>query len=180
MPELPTDAEQLRRIREFLSQLQQLLKAVVDQPYNILPGRHHDSIRQAWDEVSLDFKSLISSVTDNQTPDLKAAGLQGYKLIFEIGVFDHARAELLDHAPEIFALPDDPSWSLKSQPPKEVGFWAMLRRLFRRCLKAGDVVLGSLAKIPAFAPAEIIKQFKEGVEEAVALKDILSGEQPKK
>src|SRR3989442_74536 len=157
MPEQLSAEEELRRLREFLRQLQQLLEAVVSHPHNILPGRHHDAMRDAWSEVRPTFDVVVSNVTTNHRSQLEAAGLVGLKLVFELGVFSHARDELLDHAPEIFSM--GPS---RQQPEKDGGWWRRLRRLLRRCLRIGDVVLGSLAKIPTFKPAEIIKQFKEG------------------
>jgi hypothetical protein len=103
--------------------------------------------------------------------------LTGYRLQFELGLFADARGRLLDYAPELFGAP----WPLPVYPPyppeltqagatpsfQKRKWWQRLGSRLLRCLKAGDVILGSLAKV--FPPAEIISQFKEGVEEGVTL-----------
>jgi hypothetical protein len=164
----PSEDEQIRRLREFMRQLEALLEAVVTNPENIILGRHHDAMQDAWTEVRPRFATI--EVTRSHKRELKRVGLVGLTLVFELAVFSHARDELLDHAPELFS-----SRVSRQQPQKPVGWWARLRRLFRRSLKAGDVVLGSLGKIPVFGmPAEAIKQFKESVEECVAMSDELA------
>jgi hypothetical protein len=165
VPAVPNQDEELRRLREFLWQLQGLLDAIVKRPENIIPGRHHELLRAAWVEIRPRFESI--ELTSNNRPDLVAVGLSGAALLFELSIFSHARGDLIDHAPQLFAVPTtSPAPTLE----KPRGWWARLRRLCHRTLKAGDVVLGSLGKIPVFGlPAEGIKQFKESVEEGVAL-----------
>jgi len=166
----PGVEEQIRRLSEFMRQLEALLEAVVRNPENIIPGRHHDAMQDAWAEVRPRFAKI--KLTRNLKAQLEEVGLVGPTLRFELAVFSHARDELLDHAPELFS--SRASWK-QPQPQKPVGWWMRLRRLFRRSLKAADVVLGSLGTIPVFGmPAEAIKQFKEGVEECVAMSDELA------
>ena len=163
-PLRPSADEEVRRLREFLRQLEDLLDAIVRRPENIIPGRHHEALRAAWDEVRPRFASIEFS--NDMRPSLAEVGLTGAALLFELGVFSHARSELIDHAPLLFAVPT------AAPLEKPQGWWARLRRLCHRTLKAGDVVLGSLGTIPIFGmPAECIKQFKEGVEAAVPLAD---------
>jgi hypothetical protein len=169
MAEAPNQDEQLRQLRECVSQIRDLLQAAVSHPQDIVPGRHHAAMQEAWKEVLPSFSVVISLVDAKHVDGLKSVGLDGNKLVFELGVFNHARGELLDHAPEVFS---NPNVALKQQ--KDATWWGRLRRLFRRCLKAADVVLGSMAEIPGFEPAELIKQFKEGVEEAVAIRQAVA------
>ncbi len=167
-----SDREELRRLSEFLMQLETLLQTVVTHPTNIVPGRHHDVLRDAWVEVRPRFRQIKLTTGNRRT--LVQVGLSGRALVFELAVFSHARDQLLDHAPELFSITRSESYQELQKP---AGWWTRLRRLFRRSLKAGDVVLGSLGKIPIFGmPAEAIKQFKESVEEGVAMSDELMKE----
>jgi hypothetical protein len=177
---IPGKDEQIRRLNEFVQQLQALLQAVVSNPENIIPGRHHDAMVDAWADVKLQFEKI--KVTMKDKAGLDRVGLTGRTLIFELAVFSHARDELLDHAPELFSsrvikqMPSQeqttPQPQTPSQQQKPVGWWTRLRRLIRGSLKVGDVILGSLGEIPVFgAPAEAIKQYKESVEECVAMSD---------
>jgi hypothetical protein len=84
-------------------------------------------MQDAWKEVLPSFSVIISMVNTNHVDGLKSVGLDGNKLVFELGVFNHARGELLDHAPEIFS---NPNVALTSQ--KDATWWGRLRRLFRR------------------------------------------------
>ncbi len=176
MPEPLPPQEELRRLIEFVSHLKDILEVVVQRPHGILPGRHHDILRAAWPEVQTNFENLRNALRNPEAirPRLETAGLVGYRLQFELAIFDHTRARLLDHAPEFFAMQrhDVPPSVIVHliEPPTETrkpGFWRQLGRLIRRCLKGGDVLLGSLAHL--FPPAEAIKQFKEGIEEGITL-----------
>src|SRR5438876_12369654 len=96
----PGEEEHIHRLREFMRQLEALLEAVVTNPENIIPGRHHDAMQDAWAEVRPRFATI--KLTRNLKAQLKAVGLVGPTLVFELAVFSHARDELLDHAPELF------------------------------------------------------------------------------
>jgi hypothetical protein len=178
MPNLldpPTQHEELRRIKEFLRQLEDLLDAIVRRPENIIPGRHHEVLRAAWFEVRPRF-ARIELVPANW-PDLERVGLTGATLRLELSIFNHARSELMDSAPELFTPPPyespyPPPYAAYQPTEKPRGWWSRVRRLTRRTLKAADIVLGSIGKIPVFGlPAEGITQFKESVEEGAALAD---------
>ena len=161
--------EELRRLREFVEQLRALLQSVVDYPESIVPGRHHEILRLAWGEVVPYFGIVATSINSDSRPELEAAGLVGFRLRFELGLFADARAQLLDHAPELFVRePAPPTTQPLQLPPRPRRWRRVLHRLLKKCLGAGDVVLGSLAAV--FPPAEIISQFKEGVEESIDLR----------
>ena len=125
---------------------------------------------------------------------LRTVGLTGESLAFELAVFNYARDRLRDHAPRLFefypshlwiSFADDKNahltvsaavgpgwwpWRKREKGESRGGWWEKLRGFLKRCLKSGDVLLGSLGKIPVLGlPAEAIKQCKEGVEEAVAI-----------
>jgi len=177
MPEPLPPQEELRRLVEFVWHLENILEVVVQRPYGILPGRHHDLLRAAWPEVRTNFDNLRSALTGPEPvrPRLESQGLVGFRLQFELAIFDHTRARLLDHAPELFAQQrpvDVPASAIipviepitRADKP---GFWRQLGGLIRGCLKGGDVVLGSLGAL--FPPAEAISQFKQGIEEGITL-----------
>src|SRR6058998_1991570 len=120
MPEQISQDEELRRLRQFLEQLQSLLAAVVDRPLNIIPGRHHETMRAAWNELSPAFGGLSATINLASRPQLERVGLVGFKLQFELGVFEHSRSELFDHAPEIFVGETSPAAAVfRSLPPPE-------------------------------------------------------------
>ena len=178
MPDQLAPEEELRRLTEFTSQVQDILQVVVDRPHYILPGRHHDLLFAAWQEVIPAFTALRASLTTDARPRLEEVGLVGYRLRFELGLFAHARERLLDCAPELFGPPfvlsSPPSYPptltpvpLPVVPVKKRKWRERLGARLLRCFKAGDVILGSLAA--AFPPAEIVSQFKEGVEEGISL-----------
>ena len=158
--------EELRRLKDFLEQLRSVLQSVVDQPEDIVPGRHRELMHFAWGEVLSEFDRLAAAISPNNRPVLEGVGLVGFRLRFELGVFDDARARLLDHASEVFS---HQPWTVETRPqsvsPKSRGWKRGLRWLLKKCLGSGDVVLGSLASL--FPPAEAIKQFKEGIEQCI-------------
>ena len=182
MPAPVSQEEELRRLAEFIDQLQYLLAVIVARPHYIVPGRHHELLAAAWDEVLPAFKDLRGSLNSNAAPQLNQVGLAGYRLQFELGVFAHARDQLLDHAPELFgapvvfptyptAVPTPAQVPISPIPRKKKSWWRRLGARILSCFKAGDVVLGSLANV--FPPAEIITQFKEGVEEGISMANII-------
>jgi hypothetical protein len=151
--------EELRRLKEFVDHLRAVLQSVVNQPGSIVPGRHHELMRMAWFEIGPQFAALAGAFSPDNRSSLERVGLVGYPLRFELDVFDHARDQLLDHAPEVFG--SEPPASHPNTP----GWKRPVRWLLKKCLRSGDVILGSLASL--FPPAEVIKQFKEGVECAI-------------
>jgi hypothetical protein len=186
MPTPPSPEEEQRRLRAFLDDLESTLQSVVDHPLNILPGSEIDRLRAAWYEVRPSFDSVRIQIGAQNQVGLNRVGLTGAPLYFELGVFDRQRTKLLDHAPEIFvsqfapvlrsepfflAQPGAPSSFAVfvpnpiTTPVKKAGFWRRLGRRLGKCLKAADVIVGSLAVV--FPPAEGIHQMKEAVELAV-------------
>ena len=160
-PEPISDQESLRRLRDFLRQLEKLLTELTERPGPLIPGRHHESMRAAWAAVQPKFSVLVGQHLRSKTnvPKLKDAGLIGTELVFKLSVFQHAHDELLDALTHKDAAPE--GWLKRN--------WRALGKLFKRALKAGDVILGSLAKALPLSPAEVIKEFKEGAESGIDL-----------
>jgi hypothetical protein len=179
MAEAPSRDEELRRIREFLENLQGVLANVVHQPLYIIPGRHIEAVTLAWIQTEPSFNELMRSINPEAGSKLEQLGLMGAKLHFELSLFDHARARLLDHAPQIFVRksyerPSPPYPFYEPHPAyplpvetKKRSWWQRLKRLLSDCLKTGDILLGTLAV--GFPPAGVIQEFKEGVEWIVDL-----------
>lgn len=150
--------------------LRELLEVAVTYPEYFVPGRHRERLRDAWPDVKPQFDFFV--FTTDQREELEKVGLVGPALLFELGVFNHARDELLDHAEELFPrrhVSDIPA-RFREPEKKSEGWLTRLRRLFVRTSKVGDVILGSLGKIPVFGmPAEAIKQYKESIEQGVEM-----------
>lgn len=162
MPESISNDESLRRLREFLRQLEELLAELTEHPAVLIPGRHHDPMKAAWVSVRPKFpmlvKQLETTAASNVIPALKTAGLLGDELIFKLSIFDHARDELRD------------SLASRTEAPREGLLkrgWRALGKLWKRALEAGDVILGSLASV--LPPAEAIKEYKEAAESGLEL-----------
>jgi len=181
--ELPSAQEEVRMLREYLRDLEIILQSIVFDPYGVVPGRHHSSLQAAWPDVEKRFEQLQKSVNPDIHPSLVGVGLSGALLAFELSLFYHARDALLDQAPWLLPVhwnqPGSPSVVYARYPePKTVEtkkgrrWLRWFRRLAGHFLKSGDVILGSLGKIPVLGlPAEGIKQYKEGVEQAAALSE---------
>jgi hypothetical protein len=89
-----------------------------------------------------------------------SSGLLGHQLVFKLSIFQHARAELLDHG------------TLRDAEPSNLPWWKRWRDLFKPTLKAANVILGSLAKVvPILEP---IKEYKESAESGVELGQALA------
>lgn len=169
MPEPLPPPEELRRLTEFVWYLHAIMQAVVQPPHGILRGRHHDVLSAAWAEVKPTFEELARAL--GAAPPIRQRlgqlGLTGFRLQLELAIFDHARLRLLDHAPEFFVLETPLPVAEPRAEERKPGFCRRFGRRLRRCLKAGDVVLGSLTAF--FPPAEAITQFKEVKEEGITL-----------
>ena len=59
MPDEISDEESLRRLREFLRDVQHLLGRIVDRPQRVIPRRHRDRMSTAWDSVQPKFESVV-------------------------------------------------------------------------------------------------------------------------
>jgi hypothetical protein len=157
-PPSPSPDEDRRRLREFLYELRSLLDDFVTNRPSAVPGRFHQSMKAAWDEVKdTNFTRADTALdTSDQTfyTSLTNLGLTGVQLTFKLSIFQHARDELADHS----SLPVDqqgPTW------------WDRWRGRFKYTLRSADVILGSLTKLPVFSILEPVKEFKEGVETAL-------------
>jgi hypothetical protein len=186
--ELPSAEEEVRLLREYLRDLESILQSIVFDPYGIVPGRHHAALQRAWPDVEGRFEQLQKGLTGEMHSSLLGVGLSGAMLAFELSIFYHARDELLDRAPWLLPIYWPPSPAPipsivypgypepKSAEPRKGKRWLRwVRRLAGHFLKSGDVILGSLGKIPVLGlPAEGIKQYKEGVEQAAAVTEAIA------
>lgn len=162
-PGIPTEPifpeEALRRLREFVRQLEKLLTDLAENPGRAVPGRHHETMRAAWVAVKPKFnesiKDLQVSAEGNIIDQLQQFGLTGDELVFKLSIFQHAHDELLDHGAPKDVEPDNLPW------------WNRFRDLLTSTLKAADVILGSLARV--ISVVEAIKEYKEAVESSVEL-----------
>ena len=146
----PNDLEALK---EFLDDLRKLLKDVVDKPRPLIPGRHHEALKEAWGSIELKFENVKMEINTNLWSTLMDHGLTGVELDFKLKVFQHARDDLLDYG------------LAKDGDPKDPAYWPPFAWLFRRALKGANVILGSLAKI--IPVAEPIREFKEAIEASI-------------
>ena len=155
-PEPITDEEALRRLREFLSHLEQLLLVVATKSPEIIPGRHQEAMLAAWKTVQPKFAAARSKLEFKAATGiisrLREAGLLGDELVFKLSIFNHAHDEFRDARMKAeVQLADQPWW----------------KRWFKRAMKAGDVILGSLAKV--LPPLEAVKEYKESIEAGMEL-----------
>ncbi len=153
------DDESLRRLREFLRQLEKLLADLSEYPRPAIPGRHHESMTAAWSIVQPKFTEAIQGLkmdeASNIIPKLHDVGLMSYELVFKLSIFHHAHDELLDHGTPKDGEPNNRPW------------WKRCLNLLKPTLKAADVILGSLATVLPIV--EAIKEYKDSVESGVEL-----------
>ena len=150
MPDEISDEESLRRLREFLREVQRLLGQIADRPKRVIPRRHRDRMSAAWESLQPKFESvsaaLAPSSTANVVPTLRLRGLIGAELAFKLEVFAQARDRYLDHG----------------APKKGRGrgrrWWARWRELLEPTLAAADVMLVGLGGV--FPGVEAIREFE--------------------
>ena len=85
--------ESLRRLREFLRQLEQLLEWLATYDTFLIPGRHHEAFRAAWIDVRPRIGEVVKQLdrpAASNRADLKDLGLTGNQLAFKLGIFQHA------------------------------------------------------------------------------------------
>jgi hypothetical protein len=159
MPDEISDEESLRRLREFLHDVQRLLRQIHDRPRRIIPGRHREAMDGAWESLQPKFEAAIAALspgtTSNVVPTLRLRGLVGAELVFKLQVFGHARDRYLDHG------------GPKKGRSRGRRWWSRWRRLLTPTLKAADVILGSLGSV--FPGVEAIREYKETVEAGIEL-----------
>jgi hypothetical protein len=161
VPDEISDEESLRRLREFLREVQRLLGQINDRPRRVIPRRHHERMNAAWESLQPKFESVFAALspasTANVVPTLRLRGLLGAELVFKLEVFAHARDRYLDHG----------------TPKKGRGrgrrWWTRWRQLLAPMLDAADVLLASLGSV--FPGVEAIRQYEEAIEAAMALRD---------
>jgi len=160
VPDEISDEESLRRLREFLRDVQRLLGQIADRPQRVIPRRHRDRMGAAWESLQpkfeLVFAALAPSSTANVVPTLRLRGLIGAELVFKLEIFAQARDRYLDHG-----------------APKKGGgrgrrWWARWRELLEPTLRAADVVLGGLGGV--FPGVEAIREFEAALTAAMDLK----------
>jgi hypothetical protein len=160
VPDEISDEESLRRLREFLRDVQRLLGQITDRPRRVIPRRHHDRMAAAWESLSPKFESVLTALspasTANVVPTLRLRGLMGAELVFKLEVFADARDRYLDHG----------------TPKKGRGrgrrWWARWFALLTPTLHAADAVLVGLSAV--FPGVEAIREFKDALEAGMALR----------
>jgi hypothetical protein len=160
VPEEISDEESLRRLREFLREVQRLLGQINDRPRRVIPRRHHDRMEAAWESLQPKFESVFTALapssTANVVPTLRLRGLVGDELVFKLEVFAHARDRYLDHG----------------TPKKGRGrgrrWWARWRELLAPTLDAADVVLVGLGAV--FPGVEAIREFNGALATAMSMR----------
>ena len=159
MPEEISDEESLRRLREFLREVQRLLGQINARPRRVIPGRHHDRMNAAWESLQPKFESVVAALlptsTANVVPALRLRGLMGAELVFKLEVFAHARDRYLDHG----------------TPKKGRGrgrrWWARWGALLIPTFHAADTVLVGLSAV--FPGVEAIREFKDALAAAMSV-----------
>ncbi|UEM08995.1 hypothetical protein J4G43_030115 [Bradyrhizobium barranii subsp. barranii] len=162
-----SDEEARRLLVEFLRQVEKVLQDVVENPRPTIPGRHHESMRVAWNDVKGKFTVAIGALSptdpiaiETLEGELRDRGLTGPQLIFKLNVFRHARENLLDHG----TAKDG------QEQRKKPRWFARFFRFFSGTLKAADVLLDSLAAVPGVGLAVWpIKEFKEAIDSGADL-----------
>ncbi len=160
MPEEISDEEALRRLRDFLCEVRLLLEPLRDRPRRVIPGRHHEAMRAAWDSLQPRFESALAalspSTTSNIVPNLRLRGLLGPELLFKLQVFAHARDRYLDLGGARKGRSGRRRW------------WKRSRRRLRPAMGAAD---GLLVGLGAIVPgADAIRAYMAAVEAGMALR----------
>jgi hypothetical protein len=159
VPDDISDDESLRRLREFLRQIQRLFQQINDHPWRVIPSRHHDRLHAAWESLQPKFESVLAALspatTTNIVPTLRLRGLVGPELVFKLEMFAHARDRYLDHG------------GPKKGRTRGRRWWSRWRRRLGPTLDAADVILGSLGSV--FPGVEAIREYKESVEVGIEL-----------
>ena len=160
MPDEISDEESLRRLREFLRDVQRLLGQIADRPQRVIPRRHRDRMSAAWESLQPKFESVFAALapssTANVVPTLRLRGLIGAELAFKLEVFAQARDRYLDHG----------------APKKGRGrgrrWWARWRERLDLTLDAADVLLVGLGGV--FPGVEAIREFEAALRAAMDLR----------
>lgn len=148
------------------------------------PHDLREPLRMAWADVQPQFEEAKNWIrSKNHDKDLIARGLSGAQLQMKLAGFNGAKAdfhaERRRHDPPrslgqlinrvIFPMerPEPPNPEPTDTKPK--GWWGRVLRPFRSVLKWVNLLLGSIGVV--IPPAEVIKEFKEGVEGAAAAEE---------
>ena len=161
MPDEISDEESLRRLREFLREVQRLLRQIHDRPRRVMPPRHHDRMSAAWESLQPKFESVFSALapsgTSNVVPTLRLRGLVGAELVFKLEVFAHARDLYLEHG------------TPKRGRGRGRRWWSRWRERLAPTLDAADVILSGLSAV--FPGIEAIREFQGALEAAMTIRD---------
>jgi hypothetical protein len=159
MAEEFSDEEALRRLREFLREVQRILGQIDESPRGAIRGRHRASLHAAWESVQPKFDSALTALTPaaNQAvlSVLRLRGLLGPELEFKLRVFAQARDRYFDHGGPRKGRSRGRRW------------WRRWRRRLLPTLAAADVILSGLASV--FPALEGVREHAASLEILVAL-----------
>lgn len=119
----------------------------------------------AWYEARPRMTEVINQLESPKNvpiDTLSSLGLIGYQLLFKLSIFQHALDDYLDFLSRTQTIPrpiEPTSPPILVKEPEPEGWFAkrIARKLMKRALKAGDVILDSLAA--AFPPLHAVKDF---------------------
>ena len=187
-----------RKLNKFLKMLRAILKNIVINPVNIIPGRFHEMMTYSWSGIEELFEDVTSpSLPTENLGLIRESGLTSYHLDLKLEIFEQRHADLLDHGQHILWFTTySTSYPINSNtvetvlPPESVSrppelarhpreknnpFWVRFRKLLTRFLSAGNVILGSLTKSLEHTPfgvcIEPIKEFVESMIESLEISD---------
>ncbi len=154
-----SDEEALRRLREFLRDVQRILDEIHDSPRRVISGRHREGMNAAWSALQPRFESARAALTpaanSGVLPVLRLRGLVGQELEFKLQVFADARDRYFDHG--------GPG-KRRARGRRGRARW---RRRLKPTLRAADVVLAGLGSV--FPGLEAVRAYKDAVEVAIEL-----------
>lgn len=154
-----SDEEALRRLREFLRDVQRLLAQIDARPRRVISGRHHPSLNAAWESLQPKFDSALAALspssTSNVLPTLRLRGLVGDELVFKLAVFAEGRDRYLDHG------------APKKGRARGRRWWSRWRRRLEPTVRAADVILSGLGAV--FPGIEAIREYTAAMLVAIDL-----------
>jgi hypothetical protein len=154
-----SDDEGLRRLREFLRDVEALLQQIEARPGRAIRGRHRPALSAAWESVRPKFDSVVGALaaapTSHILPALRLRGLLGPELVFKLEVFTRARARYLDHGGPRRGRSKGRRW------------WSRWRRRLARTFGAANLMLGSLGTL--FPGAEAIHDYTRSLAVAIEM-----------
>jgi hypothetical protein len=133
----------------LLGFLERFFDDLIDNPRPAIPGRHHDAVKSAWEELKSLFPELVKEVVNAQRlqrdGELATVGLGGEQIRLKLAIAKQNRDELLDIGLASVGDRKDSVW------------WSRWIPAAKSFLKSAGVVVGSLAK--AIPWVEPLKEF---------------------